>query len=507
MARGTLDEDTMSRRLWYCRARIHVVWTTALTGELSMRFDTAATHHRSGSALWLYAALAFIVILALGPNRSLADEPPVDLNRLEQAFQRVTDQVSPSVVGIRARRRHFTQIPSPDTAADQTFEQLVIVNGSGTVVDADGLILTNEHVVRGAEDLTIVLHDGSKLAGTVFAADARSDLAIVHVNRKSLPPAKFCQWSAVKRGQWSIAIGNPFGLGSDGQLSVSVGVISNLDRQLPGLGQVDDRSYSDMIQTTATINPGNSGGPLFNIRGELIGIVTAMHTRAGGDEGAGFAIPMTPARVQIISRLRRGESPKHGYFGLNVRPRSNAATGAAVKGQGAGITIESVDAGGPASQSGLDAGDLITLFDDYPINNPGDLVATVAASAGGHPVSISVSRAGRPLDLKITPTSRAINTVAWLRDRSIQWRGLRLTSRPIASALSPGNAPVPAGLRVIDVSPGSSASRAPIEIGDTVTQVDGEGVLTIDDFRRRIAARAGNVRLRTAEHGEVVVRP
>ena len=118
---------------------------------------------------------------------------------------------------------------------------------------------------------------------------------MVRVEVERLPPVQIADWPDVARGSWVVALGNPYGLGADGQLSVSVGVIANLRRRLPGLGEGDDRLYSDMIHTTAAISPGNSGGPLLNLRGELVGVVTAMHTRAAGEEGAGFAVPMSPS--------------------------------------------------------------------------------------------------------------------------------------------------------------------------------------------------------------------
>src|SRR4030095_233605 len=164
----------------------------------------------------------------------------------------------------------------------------------------------------------ILFHDGKTAVGTVLATDPRSDLAIVHVDRHGLPAAKLCDRARIARGQWTLALVNPYGLGNDGKLSVSIGVISNLNRKLPGLGEADDRLYSDMIQTTAAINPGNSGGPLFNIHGEVVGIVTAMHTRAAADEGVGFAIPLTPGRRTIIDKLKQGRSIEYGYIGLTT---------------------------------------------------------------------------------------------------------------------------------------------------------------------------------------------
>lgn len=257
--------------------------------------------------------LTALLFSALAALPAAAEEPLAELQRLQTAFQDVADRVSPTVVGIRAHRR----------LSGEGFGtgQIVLVNGSGTVIDANGIILTNEHVVQRTHDLQVVFHDGTQVPGRVLAADKRNDLALIKVDRSGLPAARICQWPTVARGQWTVVVGNPFGIGSDGKLSVSVGVISNLGRSLPGLGETDNRLYNDMIQTTAEINPGNSGGPLFSLNGELLGVVTAMHTRSGGDAGAGFAIPMTPTRLQAIARLKtsqpafagRNKAPAHSF--------------------------------------------------------------------------------------------------------------------------------------------------------------------------------------------------
>ncbi len=260
----------------------------------SVRRPYRPRHLRAGADNRILPIAILLTLCAI--PAAPAEEPLAELQRLQTAFQEVADRVAPTVVGIRAHRRL--------TGEGFGTGQVVLVNGSGTVIDADGLILTNEHVVQRTHDLQVVFHDGSQLPGTVVAADTRNDLAIVRVNRTGLTAARFCSWPDVARGQWAVVVGNPFGLGSDGNLSVSVGVISNLGRSLPGLGESDNRLYNDMIQTTAEINPGNSGGPLFSLEGELLGVVTAMHTRSGGDAGAGFAIPMNPTRVRAIARLK-----------------------------------------------------------------------------------------------------------------------------------------------------------------------------------------------------------
>lgn len=287
---------------------------------------TVYANRRTARARGALAAFTFLLAVVVP---AAAEDPLARLDELQRAFQRIADEVAPSVVGIRVHRRYASR----DDRGRSQSEQFVLVNGSGTVIDRSGLILTNEHVIKNADEIRVIFHDGKRVRAEVVSADPRQDLAILRVEREGLVPVRICEWESVARGQWSLVLGNPFGLGADGQLSVSVGVISNLNRQLPDLGDVAEHSYSDMIQTTATINPGNSGGPLFNLRGELIGVVTAMHTRAGGDEGAGFAIPMTPARRAMISHLARGTDAGPLFAGTDepAEPPVN------------GVTVESVD--------------------------------------------------------------------------------------------------------------------------------------------------------------------
>ena len=256
---------------------------------------------------WLVAALLFLLSILLAPRTMVGAEPPAardslaDLDTLQQAFQKVAERVAPSVVGIRVQRRHVLSPAGSDSAdSAAVLEQRVVVNGSGSIVSPDGLILTNEHVIQAADDIRVLLYDGTDLPADVLMADPRSDFAVLKVSRTGLVPVRMGDWSTVARGQWSVVVGNPFGLGSDGHLSVAVGVVSNLGRQLPGLGETDDRFYNDMLQTTAPINPGHSGGPLFNIHGELIGVVTAMHTRTpGGSSPMSPREPMTRPRPSL----------------------------------------------------------------------------------------------------------------------------------------------------------------------------------------------------------------
>jgi serine protease Do len=465
--------------------------------------------------LWVYVALWFALSVLTSPVGTLAQPGRAspagaapDLAAMERAFQEVVERVSPSVVGIRARRHYWAPAPSaPDAAGARTIEQFVVIHGSGTVLRPDGAILTNEHVVQSARNIEVVLHDGRTLPASVTAADPRSDLAILRVDVAGLIPAQLCRWDDVARGQWSVVVGNPYGLGNDGKLSVSVGVISNLDRHLPGLGEVDDRLYADMIQTTAPIHPGNSGGPLFNLRGELIGVVTAVHARSIDDEGIGFAIPMNPAKRRVLERLLAGQPVLYGYLGVTVRTLEPAERAAAGLDADAGVQVAEVDADGPAGRAGVLVGDIVTRFQQRPVTAPLQLADLVGQTAAGQDVELKLRREQTELAVRVTLDTRQLSRVSWLRSGAVVWRGMRLAdltaeSRQYVKADS--NA---VGVVVLDVQPGSPADQARVRIGDVVEQVEDVAVGQVMSFLQAIRSREGTVRLRLRERGSVSVSP
>lgn len=431
-----------------------------------------------------------------------------DLDALEQAFAEVVDRVTPSVVGIRARRRYVSPLAGSSTADGAgTFEQQVVINGSGTVVGSDGLILTNEHVVHGAHEIEVALADGTIYTAVVLAADTRSDLAVLRIAATGLTPVRMCDWRTVRRGQWNIALGNPFGLGSDGQLSVSVGVIANLGRALPGLGELDDRLYADMIQTTAAIHPGNSGGPLFNIRGELVGVVTAVHARGADDEGVGFAIPMTPGKQRIVAQLVEGRTCVHGYLGVTVREPEPTECRAAGLAPGHGVVVEQVEPDGPADQAGVQVADLLTRFAGQTVESPMQLAALVDEAPVGQAVALELRRGAAALTLHPVIGRRDVDRVSWMRAAAVLWRGLRLADLTPESRARLSVDPAAVGIVVIGVLERSPAARAGLAVGDVIEGVDGVTVRDVAQFLQRVRGKHGPVSLRCAARGPVVVEP
>lgn len=444
---------------------------------------------------------------ALGQSASRGTGEIADLGAIERAFQKVVADVSPSVVGLRVRRSvaPATALSGVDSAK---LTNAIVVHGSGTVLSADGEILTNEHVVQRAASIDVLFSDGKSAAASVVASDARSDLAILRVDRHDLVPVRMCQWEDVARGQWSIALGNPFGLGSDGKASVSTGIIANLDRQLPGLGEIEDRLYGDMIQTTAAVNPGNSGGPLFNIRGELIGVVTAMHTRAVLDDGVGFAIPISPGRRAVIEKLRKGEGVAYGFLGMKVRVVSVDAASGRGGPEFGGVVIESIEPSGPAAKADLRTGDRIVRYSGRSVSSAAQLVELAGRALPGEAVVLDVQRDDAVSTVTIIVEERSLGRVAMLRAGGAIWRGLRVEDvcahGDVASVASRR---LSGAVVVVEVVPNSAAAKAGFRVGEIIERIDGQPVAGASEFVEFASRDAGtsSVMLRGGERR--IVRP
>jgi S1-C subfamily serine protease len=274
------------------------------------------------------------------------------------------------------------QQPSQRTERDQ---------GSGFIFQADGLILTNAHVVEKSSRVTVGLQDGRQVEGTVVGLDRLTDLAVVKLaGGGTWPVAPLGNSDSLQVGEWAIAVGNPYGLDN----TVTMGIISNLNRNASKLGITDKRL--DLIQTDAAINPGNSGGPLLNADGEVIGINTLVRTGPGA--GLGFAIPINRAR-EIARQLMATGRVSHPVIGIGleaVKPGDGT-------GLSQGVRVMSVQAGSPAFRAGLQQGDVIVMAAGKPLASPVQLVAAVERAGVGGSLTLSVSRAGRQFETTVVP--------------------------------------------------------------------------------------------------------
>lgn len=422
-----------------------------------------------------------------------------DAADLEQRFQEVAKRISPSVVAISATESTVdteATLRSDDLNPDKLASMLETVDrtvGTGFVVDADGYIVTNDHVIEGAEQLWVTTDAHKVYPAIVVASDPRADLAVLKVPGNNLPVVKFASVPA-RRGQWTIAIGNPYGMAGGGEMSVSVGVVSALDRSLPRLSGKEDRLYSGLIQTTAQINPGNSGGPLFDLSGDVIGVNTAVILPQKQQvNGIGFAIPTDAHVRRILDTLKQGRDVQYGYMGVRVvtatpHERHDAGIGQ----DAAGVRIESLEPGSPASAAGLKIGDIITQLDGDAIHDSDGFVRLVGMCPVGPIVKAVVYHdegADGPHDVDLHLRARPAPSQGINRAKQrLRWRGMLLGPIPVGwqgSAEAKDRAGRE-GVLVIGIDAKSPMVAEGIKAGTVITSVAGQSVHDLTELQRII---------------------
>lgn len=350
--------------------------------------------------------------------------------------------------------------------------------GSGFVIDGtEGLIVTNNHVIENADEITIIFKDGRKLkVDKVLGVDSKTDLALLKVTPKEpLPDVKFGQSSLVEVGDWVLAIGNPFGLGG----SVSVGIISAKERD------IRTGPYDDYLQTDAAINKGNSGGPLFNMNGDVIGVNTAIISPTGGSIGIGFAVPADTATI-VIDQLRRFGETRRGWLGVNIQTVTEDLAKSMGLTANQGALVSAVAEDGPAKKAGVEPGDVIVSFDGRQIAKMRLLPRLVAQTEEGKTVDIEFLRNGERMtrrivvgrlqedkDRKATPEKSKPKPSE--PSKTIDGPVLGMTVAPITDALVKkyGHRAGVKGIIVTKVEPDGEASRKQIAEGDVIAEVAG----------------------------------
>ena len=342
--------------------------------------------------------------------------------------------------------------------------------GSGFIVDPKGYILTNNHVVEEGQDLTVKLADGSEHRARVAGRDPKTDIALVKIDTgRDLPVARLGDSAALEVGEWVLAIGNPFGL----EHTVTSGIVSAKGRRI-GAGP-----YDNFIQTDASINPGNSGGPLINLRGEVVGVNTAIFSRGGGNIGIGFAIPINLVK-QLLFQLRDEGKVTRGWLGVVIQDVNAEMAEALGLEEARGALVTNVSQGSPAEAAGMQVGDVIVTFDGSPVRASSELPLIVARTPVGKTVDVMIQRDRRPAALRVTVAKLGDDEVfVALEDDN----DLGLTVRDAQARFRPGSQGR-RGVVVTEVESGSPAETAGIRAGDVILEIDRKRVDSVRDFRR-----------------------
>lgn len=423
---------------------------------------------------------------------------------LSEHFQRVAKDVSPSVVSIEtitrrhvARRHNLHGRPSANpfggglapTGDDVREEEGV---GTGVIVSADGLILTNHHVVEGADELTVILNDDREFAAQVVGSDPDTDLAVVQIEAGDLKPALLGDSSTAEVGQWVIAIGSPLGLTQ----TVTAGIISAKGRTDMGIN-----AFEDFLQTDAAMNMGNSGGPLLTLDGDVIGINTAIASPNGGSVGLGFAVPSNTARRVMNDLLRHGRV-RRAWLGVSARLSEDNKT---TNDRGAlpRVTVGEIVAGSPAESAGLKTGDVVIRFGANKIRRPSQLRNAVVASAPGESVEIEIEREGTPLTVTVELGEAAQPELATSERASDRLAGLEIADITPALAAYLGYGPEARAVVAVVVEPDSAAELAGLRPGDLIIEVGSMHVPDVGAFHEAVAqsVESESIRLLIARDG------
>ena len=386
--------------------------------------------------------------------------------------------------------------------------------GSGMIYRSDGLILTNAHVVKGADTVRVTLSDGRKFTkAKVLGRDERTDIAVVKIDATNLPTVKLGDSDLVRVGEWAIAVGNPFGLDH----TLTVGVISAVNRSGNALRLGGEDTRTDYLQTDASINPGNSGGPLLDIYGRVIGINNAIYSESGGNQGIGFAIPVNTARF-VSDQIAKNGKVRRGYLGVSIQDAKDVSAAFGLDPNLEGVLVAAItDPNTPGAKAGLKAGDVIVKFNGQKVTESSELQQAVGNSPVGSAVTVTVIRDGQPVQLKAVleelPELGATNRSRPAPDDGADENTLKGgTSLPIpglkARDLSPAVARAlkikpTKGIALTEITPNSPADDAGLQVGDVVTKVGQVPVNTVAEMQAEITRILGR---QTGNEKQVALR-
>jgi len=433
------------------------------------------------------AAAGGAIVASAGDPSDPADY--AQLGGLESKFESLAKTLAPTVVSISASSQAFdsddllrAEDMNPEKL-DSLLDRTTRMVGTGLIVDADGYILTNEHVVAEAENVWVTTDNGRVYPALVVGTDPRADLAVLKIPANNLTPVKFST-ETLRRGQWAIAIGNPYGLATAGGECLSIGVVSALDRSLPKLSKKENRLYSGLVQTTTQINPGNSGGPLFDIKGRVIGINTAVILPEKKTNGIGFAIPVTDQLLSSLEDLKRGRPVVYGYLGVSVStPTMRERRDAGVDPE-EGVRVETVDKGSPAAGV-LKENDFVVRVNSQSVRDSDQFVRLVGTAQTDHPADIIIYRDGKARTLSVSLGKRQAPLTAVTRlSRRIRWEGIVLAPVPRNWETSRKGGEADRGLVVLAVAEKSRFAKQGVHEGDIIIEIAGKALADVTDLQQ-----------------------
>lgn len=462
---------------------------------------------------YLAVFVAVVLIAGVVPTVAAASAPST-LQNLGEAFVEVSKKVKPAVVNISSSKKlgsgkspkdlepFFKNHPFKEFFGDEFFKKFKPGPfhgkgfrrrgmGSGVIVSPDGYIMTNAHVVKGADEINVTLADKRSYKAKVKGVDSESDIAVIKIDAKDLPTAKMGDSDKLRVGEIVLAVGNPFGLDQ----TVTSGIVSAKGRT--NVGIID---YEDFIQTDAAINPGNSGGPLVNIRGEVIGINTAIATRSGGYQGIGFAIPSNSAKLIMESLLTEGKV-RRGLLGVNIQDLNESLAESFGKTEASGALVSQVIKGSPAEKAGVQSGDIILKFNGRKVSGAGQLKNLVGRVKPGADATLTIFRNRKKMTLDVKIGERDPKKLASIQSMPTSETsndlGVAVENVPEAMAeklgLKSGQ-----GLRIKDVESDSVASRMGLRAGDVIVEVGDHKISDTGSFNKAVTAakKKGLIRLK-----------
>ena len=468
-------------------------------------------------------------LMAMGATVAVLPATPVwAQTRTLPDFTDLVDQVGPSVVNIRTLEKvkassaggvdeqmleffkrfgipvppNMPKAPRPDR--NQPDEEQPRGVGSGFILTADGFVMTNAHVVDGADEVLVTLTDKREFKAKIIGTDKRSDVAVVKIDATGLPAVKIGDINRLRVGEWVMAIGSPFGL----ENTVTAGIVSAKQR--------DTGDYLPFIQTDVAINPGNSGGPLINMRGEVVGINSQIYSRSGGFQGISFAIPIDEA-TRVSDQLRNSGKVTRGRIGVQIDQVSKEVAESIGLGKAQGALVRGIESGAPAEKAGMEAGDIIVKFDGKPIEKASDLPRMVGNVKPGTKAVVTVFRRGVTKDLSVTiaeieaekPARKASSGAGSAPPIAVPANALGLVVSELSEAQKK-ELKIKGGVKVDAVE--GAAAKSGLRENDVIIQMANVEITSVKEFEAAVAkagkAKPVTVLVRRGEFAQyVVIRP